>query len=277
MNDQERQVISEIFERLEQVANQPRDAEAERFINERIQRQPYAPYAMAQAIVVQEQALKNLNEQVRALQAEVEDLRSRAQSGGFLSSLFGSGAREPERPRPTGPSFGQGQGSPWSQASAPQPGMGQGGQGGPWGGQPGMGQPMAQPGMGGMMGGQPGGMFGGQQRQGSGFLGSALTTAAGVAGGMVVGNALMNAFSGSHAGSAAALGGLGGLGGASATNAGGDLGDLSPFGGGSDGASVQNAGYADPGYQDAGYDQASDFGADFGGDAGGDMGGDDWT
>ena len=34
------------------------------------------------------------------------------------------------------------------------------------------------------------------QRSGSGFLGSALTTAAGVAGGLVVGNALMNAFGG---------------------------------------------------------------------------------
>ncbi len=36
------------------------------------------------------------------------------------------------------------------------------------------------------------------QRSGSGFLGSALTTAAGVAGGLVAGNALMSLFSGSH-------------------------------------------------------------------------------
>ena len=42
---------------------------------------------------------------------------------------------------------------------------------------------------------QPG-MF--QQRPGGGFLGSALTTAAGVAGGLVVGNALMGMFSGHH-------------------------------------------------------------------------------
>jgi hypothetical protein len=35
-----------------------------------------------------------------------------------------------------------------------------------------------------------------QQRGGSGFLGSALTTAAGVAGGVVAGNALMSLFSG---------------------------------------------------------------------------------
>ena len=49
-----------------------------------------------------------------------------------------------------------------------------------------------------------------QGRSGPGFLGTALMTAAGVAGGMVLGNALMSAFSGggvAHAASAAGLGG----------------------------------------------------------------------
>ena len=46
MNDQERQVISDIFQRLEQVASQPRDAEAERFIQDKVRQQPYAPYAI---------------------------------------------------------------------------------------------------------------------------------------------------------------------------------------------------------------------------------------
>ena len=50
------------------------------------------------------------------------------------------------------------------------------------------------------------------QRGGSGFLGSALTTAAGVAGGMVAGNALMNMFSG-HRDSSTFGGGFGGEGG----------------------------------------------------------------
>jgi len=36
MNDQEREVISDIFRRLEQVANQPRDPEAERVIAEKL-------------------------------------------------------------------------------------------------------------------------------------------------------------------------------------------------------------------------------------------------
>jgi hypothetical protein len=115
MNEQERQVISDIFKRLEQVANEPRDPEAERFIQDRLRAQPYAPYAMAQAIFVQEQALQSLNAQLEALRAEVEETRNRPQ-GGFLSSLFGGGAREPERPRP---SFGQPQPGPWG---GPQPG-----------------------------------------------------------------------------------------------------------------------------------------------------------
>jgi len=50
MNEQERQVIDDIFRRLEQVANQPRDPEAEHFIAEKLRQQPYAPYAMAQAV-----------------------------------------------------------------------------------------------------------------------------------------------------------------------------------------------------------------------------------
>ena len=51
------------------------------------------------------------------------------------------------------------------------------------------------------------------QRQGSGFLGSALTTAAGVAGGVVAGNALMNLFSGHEGGGGGMFGTGGGFGG----------------------------------------------------------------
>jgi uncharacterized protein len=273
MNEQERQVISDIFKRLEQVADQPRDPEAERFIQEKIRQQPYAPYAMAQAIFVQEQALQNLNAQLEALQAENEELRQRPQGGGgILSSLFGGGSREPERPRPA---FGQPQqGGPWGGA---QPGAGQGGPwaagqpGGPYaaGGQPGMAPGMGQPGMG-PVGGAPGG--------GSGFLGTALTTAAGVAGGMMLGNALMNAFGGSGGGHGALGGGLGGgLGGSQANAGGSDFSDLSPFGsGGGGGAAGQgNRAFQDANYQDASLNEDEDFGSDMGGDDIG--GGDDWA
>ncbi len=231
MNSQEREVIADIFKRLEQVADQPRDPEAERFIAEKMRQQPYAPYAMAQAIFVQEQALTNLNQRVQQLEAELQDARSRPrQSVGLLGSLFGGG-REPERPqRPMGAGFGQ-------------PGMrpGMGAQGGPWGGQPSM---MGQP-----------GAFG-AARGGSGFLGTAMATAAGVAGGMMLGSALTNAFSGAGEGGQGLFGG----GDAAQANAGQDAADLSPFGDSGAGA----------GYQDASYDPSGDFGGDFGGDGGGD-------
>jgi hypothetical protein len=266
MNDQERQVISEIFQRLEQVADQPRDPEAERFIQENIRRQPYASYAMAQALYVQEQALQNLNAQLEAVQAENEELRNRPQQGGFLSNLFGGGGREPERRG----SFSQpqGAGGPWGQPG-PQPGMGQGG---PYG-QPGMGQPMGQPGMGQQPG--MGGPFGAPQRGGSGFLGTALTTAAGVAGGMMLGSALSNAFGGGSGGHGAMGGGLGG--GAQQASAGnsGDFSDLSPFG--SSSAASGRSAYQDSGNDDASLQDASFEDDDFGGDAAGDPGGDDWT
>jgi uncharacterized protein len=262
MNNQEREIISDIFRRLEQVSDQPRDPETERFIADKVRQQPYAPYAMAQAIYVQEQALTNLHAQVQQLEAELEEARSRPrQSGGLLGSLFGGGSREPERPPRGGfgqPQYGAqpgmgGQGGPWGGQGGGQPGMmgGQGGpQGGPWGG--------AQ---GGMMGGQPGGF--GAQRGGSGFLGTAMMTAAGVAGGMMLGNALTSAFGGgSHGAAGQGAQGLSG-GGDGAANAAGNHSDLSPFGGESGAGGAQNAAY----------EPSEDFGGDFGGDAGGD----DWA
>lgn len=170
MNDQEREVIADIFGRLEQVANQPRDPEAERFIADKVRQQPYAPYAMAQAIYVQEQALANLTAELEELRALRDQPQGPAQ-GGFLSSLFGGGApREPAQSY-RDPREAPSRGSPWSNAG--QAGYGaQGAQaGGPWGG--------AMPG-----------------RAGGGFLQSALSTAAGVAGGVMIANALSSAFGG---------------------------------------------------------------------------------
>ena len=98
MTPQERDVIAGIFDRLKQAANQPRDPEAESFIAERLREQPYAPYAMAQAVYVQEQALTNLHQQVESLQAQLREAQSRAaeaaqpQAGGFLSGIFGGGS-----------------------------------------------------------------------------------------------------------------------------------------------------------------------------------------
>lgn len=190
MTPQERDVIAGIFDRLKQAANQPRDPEAERFIADRLREQPYAPYAMAQAVYVQEQAVTNLHAQVEDLQAQLRELQERAaqpapqpqQSGGFLSGIFGGGQQAPARPGSV-PSFpqraGQAPSSAWTNQQPMQPGpqpgmMGAAPQPGPWANQ-------AAPSAGG------------------GFMASALTTAAGVAGGMMLGNVLSNAFGGGAA------------------------------------------------------------------------------
>lgn len=196
MTPQERDVIAGIFDRLRQAANQPRDPEAERFIADRLREQPYAVYAMAQSIYVQEQALANQQAQLEQAQAEIEQLRRQPappapaqQSGGFLSGIFGGSASQPARSGSV-PSFPQ-------RGAAPQPASP------PWGGQAGAPQGMApQQGMGAAPGpwqnqaAQP-------PARGGGFMASALTTAAGVAGGMVAGNMLMNAFSGNKGGAEA--------------------------------------------------------------------------
>ena len=248
MTPQEREVISGIFDRLKQGAGTPREPEAERFIADLISRQPYAPYVMAQSLYVQEQAMTNMQQQMERMQAELREAQAKAQgSGGFLSGLFGGGQQPAPRPAP--------------QSSQ-----------GPWGGQAGQpqgGYPQAGPQQGYPQGGGPqGGPWGGQAPQrggGSGFLGSALTTAAGVAGGMVAGNMLMNAFSGHGGGmfggghlASADSGGIWGDQGASVSNASDyDTGGLDT-GSGSD-PDVQNASYNDSGDYDTG-------GLDSGGD-----------
>jgi hypothetical protein len=218
VNEQERQVIDDIFRRLEQVERQPRDPEAERYIADKVRRQPYAPYAMAQALFVQEQAFANLNAEVEQLRAEAA---RRPPQGGFLSGIFGGGARAPEPPRA---------GSPWG---SPQPQQ----------------QPYESPPPGGMMGRGPwGGAM--MQPRGGGFLQSAMATAAGVAGGVMIANALSHAFGGHEANAAGSATSL------ADPNQGGDT----------------MAGITDSLYENAPDD--SDVGSDFGGD-GGDGG--DWA
>ena len=240
MNEQERDIIADLFRRLESAANQPRDPEAERFIHEMIRRQPYAPYAMAQALFVQDQALANLHQQNQEMQAELERASSRQGSGGggLLSSIFGGGSRQEPAPYRGGSSYGGApQGGPWGQAGTSVPSAGG------YAGQPGYG---AQQGS--SFGGGP---FGGGGR-GGGFLQTAMGTAAGVAGGMLIGNALASAF-----------GGDGG------PETGGGLGALAS----GEGPSEGGGGITDSLYQNASGTDEGGLG-DFGGDAGDDG---DWT
>ncbi|WP_130834187.1 DUF2076 domain-containing protein [[Erwinia] mediterraneensis] len=156
MQSEERELIDGLFSRLKQAESQtgPRDTAAEQLIKLRLQEQPGAPYYMAQAILIQEAAMKKLNERVSQLESQLTQLQRQPQqsSGGFLSSLFGGGSRQQAPQQPA-----------WNNTPAqPQ--------------QPAY-NPAAAP-----------------ARGGSGFLGGALQTAVGVAGGVMMANMLTSMF-----------------------------------------------------------------------------------
>ena len=224
----------------------PVDPEADRFIGQQFDECPEARYRITQMAVVQEAALAEAQNRIRRLEWEVGQAQAAAQQaprggGGLFGGLFGGGQRPAPQPQP-------GYGQP---AYGQQPGYGQPNYG-PQGAPP---PPQYPPNY------QPG-MF---QRQGSGFLGSALTTAAGVAGGVVVGDALMNMFSGHEGGMGGGFGGGGetiienNYGGASGGNdpfAGGGAPDTGndPWGGGNGGADPFGGGGWDDGGSGGGDD-----------------------
>lgn len=172
MNEQDRQAIEGLFTRLGDAERQagPKDAEAEAFIRQQIERQPGAPYLMAQTIVMQNFALEQAQQRIAQLEEEIET-RPAANSGGFLGGLFGGG-QPAQSPRSTSvPATGQPRGFPQAGAGM-QPG------GYPAGG------PMQQP------------------QQGGGFLAGAAQTAMGVAGGVLLANAVGSMFGGGAASAA---------------------------------------------------------------------------
>lgn len=104
MDRNEAEVINELFGKLEEAERQGgrRDADAEALINQRLARQPAAPYYMAQALVFQEEALRQAQRRVQELETE---LAARPAGGGFLSGLFGGSdemdSREAGRSQPS--------------------------------------------------------------------------------------------------------------------------------------------------------------------------------
>lgn len=159
MQQQERDLIADLFGRLQQFENQPRDPEAERLIANYVSRQPSAVYLLTQTAIVQEEALKQA-------QARIAELESKASETSFLGSApkigpWGAAPSAPQSPA---------QRSPWqAPPSAPQPAP--------------QAAPYAQQAP---MGGPAGG--------GSSFLRTALTTAAGVAGGALLFQGISSMF-----------------------------------------------------------------------------------
>ncbi|CAN7231521.1 DUF2076 domain-containing protein [Pseudomonas umsongensis] len=183
MNSEEQTLIDGLFSRLQQAETDsaPRDAQAEARIKEHLARQPAAGYFMTQAILVQEAAIKSLdgqnqqlNAQIQKLQAELQQAKAQtpapASSGGFLSSIFG-GSSQPA-PVQSAPVSG---GGGWREPARPS-----------------FNTPPQQ-----SFGASPQQGYAPQQQvpaAGGGFLGGALKTAAGVAGGVMLAQGISSLF-----------------------------------------------------------------------------------
>ena len=159
MQQQERELIAGLFDRLRPSESQARDPEAEALIKEQVARQPSSPYLLVQAVLVQEQALKAAQERIAELEAKAGSAQG---SSGFLGSA---------------PKLG-----PWGAQPAAQPPVDRAGPPRPLA--PATRSPLQA-------------AVSGQQGGGGGFLRTALATAAGVAGGALMFEGIRNLISGS--------------------------------------------------------------------------------
>lgn len=162
MDQKANQLIDNLFARLKDAEKKggSRDRDAESLIEKHVVAQPSAPYYMAQTMIMQEATIKQLHARVEALEKQMQ--QNQSHQGGFLSGLFGHrGTPSGQSGYQTNPNAGG-----WNQRSA----------------QPNQTQYAPNTGFG----------------RGNSFLGGALQTAAGVAGGVVLGNLMMDMFSHHH-------------------------------------------------------------------------------
>lgn len=157
MQLQERDLIVDLFGRLQQFENQPRDPEAERLIASLVGRQPAASYLLTQTVIVQEEALKQAK-------ARIAELESKASQSSFLGSAPKLG---PWGAAPAQPTQAPAPARPWASTPAQAPLSQQ--------------APMPQ-------------QMQGQAPAGGSFLRTALTTAAGVAGGALLFQGISSMF-----------------------------------------------------------------------------------
>jgi uncharacterized protein len=182
MTPEERQMLAGLFERINANGAAPRDAQAEAFINDALRAAPYAPYLLAQAVLVQQHALDAAAHRVAELEAAAHEAGQQPpEQGSFLGnlgrSIFGGGA--PSAPPPRGgydPNAYRPEAAPQPASPPPPPSQYAPPRPGPWGGAP---------------------TTGG----GGGFFQNAASTAAGVAGGVALGNLLGGLFGGHSGGS----------------------------------------------------------------------------
>lgn len=201
MTPDERQMISDLFERMRSFGPVEKDRDADALILQMLRQTPDAGYKLVQSVLVQENALQgsearmqDLEQQIAQLQADLAQTQQRPQQsgGGFLGGLFGGKQQQapagsvPVTGRSAG--FGNAQpqqqaGNPWARPAQPQQGYQQ---------QGGYQQPMQQ-----------------APAAGGGFMKSAMMTAAGVAGGVLAAGAIRDMMSGGSSAHAAGHGNTG--------------------------------------------------------------------
>ncbi len=200
MTPDERQLLVGLFDRIHAASGTPRDRDAEALIADAVRDMPFAPYLLAQTVLVQEEALRAASERVHQLEARVRDLEARAAQpapeatsflGGIGKSIFGASAPAPTQA--AAPASG-----PWGRVAAPPPPAQQ-----PTGG---WGQQQPQPG--------PWSQSA-PPAAGGGFLKGALGAAAGVAGGVLLADSIRGLMGGHNSAFGSGFGqqGIGGFGG----------------------------------------------------------------
>lgn len=174
LQEQERQLILDLSSRLQQSAAViEKNNEADALIRETIANQPDVVYRLVQAVLVQQLALGQAQQDIRALQEKVQALEARAGGqpsrsnsflGGLSEKLFGQPQQQQPQARPVQPNYSNApygaapqQGAPMQNAAAPAPAS----------------------------------SFGTNS-----FLGSALSTTMGVAGGMFLFQGISSLFGG---------------------------------------------------------------------------------
>jgi uncharacterized protein len=167
MTPDERQLITGLFDRMRGRGPVEKDRDAEALINQTVRQMPDASYMLVQSVLVQDHALQQADQRIRELQEQVQRLdaeaaQGRDAGGSFLGGLFGwpkSQAQAQSTARGSVPITGRPASVGGEPMGAPPPSTGP---------QPSAAQPSA----------------------GGEFLKSAMATAAGVAGGMLLANSI---------------------------------------------------------------------------------------
>jgi hypothetical protein len=230
MTPEERQLLTTLAERIRGTPPQQQDAEAAQLLQQLLRERPDTVYILAQTVLMQDFAMRNAQAQIEDLQRQLSWQQPPAErgSGSFLGGVQSGGPQYQPRPGAGSvPSV-----NPWATRASgdypppPEPGNPGYGPGGP----------VMQP------------------SQTSGFLRSAASTAAGVAGGALLFQGISSLFSGHHGGVP-----------------GGDLTSIKPT------ESLSTATAAGVHHGDTEPDHDSDMDADYGDDGDdGDFGGDDY-